>query len=134
MYRFRYLDEEDRKRWPDWYEVDMGAIHQMDSGIVMDWEEATGFRAMDNRDDSPANYMAAAKRREMKALLAAQWLAVRLSGDGTPWREFRPKAMQVEYPAEALDERDGGNPQGPAPTRARAAKASRRAAPRRSAN
>jgi hypothetical protein len=152
LYRFRYLDEADAARWPNWYEVDVAAFSAMDSGVVMEWEEATGYRAMDTRDDSPANVAAAAKNREMKALLAVQWLAVRLSGDTTPWAEFRPKAMRVEYPPELLaavaadiaaEERGEGNPAGPATNRAtrRAKSASaaatsppraRKAAPRQS--
>ncbi|HJR90254.1 MAG TPA: hypothetical protein VJ782_08885 [Aeromicrobium sp.] len=150
MYRFRYLDEADAARWPGWYEVELSAFAAMDSGVVMEWEEATGYRAMDTREDSPANVVAAAKGREMKALLAVQWLAVRLSSDTTPWSEFRPKPMQVEYPPELLaavaaeiaEESGEGNPAGPATNRAtrRAKSASaaatspraRKAAPRRS--
>jgi hypothetical protein len=150
LYRFRYLDEADAARWPGWYEVDMADFSGMDSGVVMEWEEATGYRAMDRRDDSPANVVAASKNRQMKALLAVQWLAVRLSGDTTPWSEFRPKPMRVEYPAELLaaiaaeiaKESGEGNSAGPATNRAtrRAKSASaaatspraRKAAPRRS--
>lgn len=143
MYKFRYLDPADAERWPGWHQVDMGAAHEMDSGVVMDWEEATGYRILDSEDGSPTNIAEAAKRREMKALLAVHWLAVRLGGDRTPWPEFRPKVLQVEYPPEL--EATQGNPQGPAPTRAvrraksaSAAEASPRArkaaAPRRSAS
>lgn len=144
MYRFRYLDPVDAERWPGWYEVDMGAMHDMDSGIVMDWEAATGYLALDSDPDSPRNVGAAARRRELKALIAVHWLAVRLSGDTTRWEDFRPKVLKVEHDlvAAGLEEAGEGNRQGPATNRAtrRAKSASaaatspraRKAAPRRS--
>ncbi len=118
MYRFRYLDEADQTRWPDWYEVDMGAYHLMDSGAVMAWEEATGYLIMDLDEGSPTNVAEAAKRRSMKAMLAVQWLAVLLAGDRTPWEQFRPKVFQVEFPPELIEEAKAGNPAGPATNRA----------------
>lgn len=134
MYRFRYLDPADAERWPGWHEVDMGAYHDMDSGVVMMWEEATGYLVMDRDDGSPTNIAEAAKRRQMKAMVAIQWLAILLSGDRTPWTDFRPKALQIEIPAEALKELEeatakAGNLKGPAKTRAtRAAKSASAAA------
>jgi hypothetical protein len=134
VYRFRYVDDADLARWPDWYEVDMGAYHHMDSGVVMEWEEATGYRIMDTDKDSPANVGEAAKRREMKALVATQWLAVRLSGNTTPWAQFRPKALQIEYPPETVaaaaeaEAGGSGNRPGPANRASRRAKSASAAA------
>lgn len=120
-YRFRYLDEADRERWPDWYEADIGAMDEMDTGVLLDWEASTGFLALATDDDSPQNIGAAAARRELRALLAIQYLAVRLAGVEVRWADFRPKMLQVEVdraPEPPTEAAESGNPPGPAPRRA----------------
>lgn len=120
-YRFRYLHPDDQARWPDWYSVDVAAMDEMDTGVLLDWEAATGYLALAPAD-SPQSVGASAARRELRALLAIQYLAVRLAGVAVRWEEFRPKVLQVEVdrapeppPAEAGE---SGNSPGPANRRA----------------
>lgn len=118
--RFRFAEQDHDEYGGEWFEIDPYGLQDVEVGLLEEIEEATGYTVL---HELPAEL----KRRSVKAMRALMWIAVRMSGQVTPWREFKPAVLKASWTADAEvvaaaragdEEQADGRGEAPGPNRA----------------
>lgn len=88
--KFRFGETDREAFGGDWFELDLAALGNVDSGLLEDFEEQTGYTVLQELPEQLS-------RSGMRALRAAIWLTLRIGGRDEAWETFKPNILAMEF-------------------------------------